>query len=116
VYSWEVLKIGTLARQSLRESGEATSAGVRTENTYHDEQIKKDEICGTPSVHGRDSFSPKKRKGTKTTQIKTVQIGFCGSEIHPVVAFCEHGYELEGFRNGAEFYKQRNYCQLPNQD
>jgi hypothetical protein len=53
----------------------------------------------------RSSFSRKKRKGTKTKQIKTVQIGLHGSEIQPVLGFCEHGHELEGFGNGAEFYK-----------
>jgi hypothetical protein len=72
-------------------------------------------------VHGRDRLNvailvENPRKGTKTKQINTVQTGLNGSEMHTVVAFCEHGNELAGFGNGAEFYKYRNYCQLQNKD
>jgi len=73
-------------------------------------------------MHGRDrlcvaiSVGKKPRKGKKTKQIKTVQNGLNGSEKHTVVVFCEHGNEVAGFRNGAEFYKYRNYCQLHNKD
>ena len=42
----------------------------------------------------------------------TVHNGLNGSELHTVVVFCEHGNEMAGFGNGAEFYKYRNYCQL----
>jgi hypothetical protein len=72
-------------------------------------------------VHGRERLSVailvgKPRKGTKSKEIKTVQNGLNGSEMHTVVAFCGHGNELAPFGNGAEFYKYRNYCQLQNKD
>ena len=89
--------------------------------TMHGHLNIKDEICWTSSVHRRERLRVvilvgKPRKGTKSKQIKTVQNGLNGSEMHTVVAFCEHDNELAGFGNGARFYEYRNYCQLQNKD
>ena len=93
----------------------ANSTGVRTEYTYHDEQIKKDKNCWTSSVHGRDRLSVVISVDKPARERKLNRLRRC-SEMYTVLAFCEHGNELAGFGNGEEFYKHRKYCQIQNKE